>query len=89
MISIIKNEKLLKLNNNWKFENIVALIFMIFGAIGWKINYAAGAIPTILFSVILMVIYNDFKYGIPAILVLFFSIGTGFVIESFSFDIFI
>ena len=87
MISIIKNEKLLKLNNSWKFENIVALIFMIFGAIGWKINYAAGAIPTILFSVILMVIYNDFKYGIPAILVLLFSIGTGFVIESFPFDI--
>ncbi len=87
MISKLRTEKLLKLNNNWKFENLIALLFMIFGILGWQFNYALGAIPTILLSVLLMIIYDDFKYAIPAILVLLFSYGTGFEISVFPFEI--
>ncbi len=87
MTSIFKNEKLLKLNNNWKFENIIVLIFMIFGILGWQFNYAIGAIPTIILSLVLMLFYDDFKYGIPAILVLLFSYGVGFDSQKFPFDI--
>ena len=65
MMSKFKTERLLKLNNNWKFENLIALLFIVFGILGWKFNYALGAIPTILLSVILMILSDDFKYAIP------------------------
>lgn len=80
-------EKVLKLNNNWKFENIIALIFVLFGILGWQFSYIIGAIPTILFSVILMILTNKFKYTIPAILVLLFSYNKGFEVGDFPFDI--
>lgn len=87
MISKFKTERLLKLNNNWKFENLIALLFILFGILGWQFNYALGAIPTILLSVILMILSDDFKYAIPAILVLLFSYGVGFDSQKFPFDI--
>lgn len=87
MFSLIKNEKILKLNNKWEFEIILCIIFMLFGILGWQINYALGAIPTILLSIALMIIYNKFKYAIPAILELLFSIGTGFSVDQFPFHI--
>lgn len=87
MFSLVKNEKVIKLNNKWEFEIILCLIFVIFGILGWQINYALGAIPTILLTIALMLIYNKFKYAIPAILELLFSIGTGFTVEEFPFHI--
>ena len=87
MILKLRTEKLLKLNNNWKFENLIALLFMLFGILGWQFNYALGAIPTILLSVVLMILYDDFKYALPAILVLLFSYGVGFDSQKFPFDI--
>ena len=87
MMSKFKTERLLKLNNNWKFENLIALLFIVFGILGWKFNYALGAIPTILLSVILMILSDDFKYAIPAILVLLFSYGAGFEVSVFPFEI--
>lgn len=87
MFSLVKNEKILKLNNKWEFEIILCIIFMLFGILGWQINYALGAIPTILLSIALMIIYNKFKYAIPAILELLFSIGTGFSVDQFPFHI--
>ena len=76
-----------KYNNNYKFEASIALLFMVFGMLAWKVNYALGAIPVILISAFLMVLYDDFKYGIPSSLVLLFSYGKGFEVEHFPFDI--
>ena len=87
MLSILKSEKILKLNNNWKFEWIISLIFVLFGIIGWQSFYIIGALPVIILSIALILIYNNFKYGIPAILVLLFSYNNGFNIDHFPFEI--
>ena len=87
MFSKLKNGKILKLNTNYKFENIIIIIYMLYGLIGWQFNYSIGAILTILSTIFLMLIYNNFKYSIPAILVLLFSIGSDFSVNSFPFEI--
>ena len=87
MLDFFKSEKILKLNNNWKFEWIISLIFVLFGIIGWQTFYIIGALPIIILSIALILIYNNFKYGIPAILVLLFSYNNGFNIEHFPFEI--
>lgn len=87
MLSILKSEKILKLNNNWKFEWIISLIFVLFGIIGWQSYYIIGALPVIILSIALILIYNNFKYGIPAVLVLLFSYNNGFNIDQFPFEI--
>ncbi len=76
-----------KLNNNYFFESFLCFIFCVFGFLGWKFNYLFVSIPVITISVILLWLLNDFKYAIPAILVLLFSYGNGFVVEEFPFDI--
>ncbi len=87
MLSILKSEKVLKLNNNWKFEWIISLLFILFGIIGWQTFYIIGALPVIILSIGLILIYNNFKYAIPAILVLLFSYNNGFDIDHFPFEI--
>lgn len=76
-----------KLNNNYIFENILCFVFIVFGVLGWRYNYLIVAIPVITISVILMFVFNDFKYVIPAALVLLFSYGKGFVVEEFPYEI--
>jgi len=79
--------KIKELNTNWKFEYFVPLVYMLFGILGWEFNYLIGAIPIILFSTIMLFIFNDFKYAIPACLALLFSYNKGYVVEEFPFDI--
>ncbi len=79
--------KLKKLNNNYIFENIVAAIFVVFGIIGWQFNYFAGTILITIFSICLLLIFKDFKFVIPAFLVMLFSIGEGFEVETFPFEV--
>lgn len=83
----ICQKKVLQFDNNWKFENIIALVFMFFGFMGWQFNYMIGAIPSIILSVILMFLTNKFKYSIPCIFALLFSYSNGYVIEDFPYDI--
>ena len=87
MLKRINVELFKKLDNNWKFENVIALIFVIFGILGWQFNYLIGAIPSIILSICLMVVTNKFKYVIPTALVLLFSYNQGYEAQSFPFDI--
>lgn len=87
MIFELKNKIYNKFNNNQMFEYLIAIIFVVFGIIGWQFGYIFGVIPTVLLSIALMFIFNKFKYSIPAILVLLFSIGEGFTVEEFPYGI--
>lgn len=86
MLLTLKNN-ILKLNNNWKFESIIAIVFVAFGIIGWQSYYIIGAIPIILLSIFLILFSNKFKYSIPAILTLLFSYNNGFELEQFPYEI--
>ena len=87
MLKRINVEIYKKLDNNWKFENVIALIFVIFGILGWQFNYLIGAIPSIILSIFLMLVSNKFKYVIPTALVLLFSYNKGYEAQTFPFDI--
>jgi len=89
MLSKLRNDKILKLNTDYRFENIIIIIYMLYGLIGWQFNYTIGAILTIISTILLILIYDNFKYSIPAILVLLFSIGSDLSVDKFPFDIII
>lgn len=89
MLEKLRNDKILKLNSDYRFENIIIIIYMLYGLIGWQFNYTIGAILTIISTILLMLIYNNFKYSIPAMLVLLFSIGSDFSVDKIPFDIII
>lgn len=87
MILELRNKILLKFNNNFYFEYIIPFVFVAFGIIGWQFGFIFGVVPTVILSAILMILFDKFKYSIPAILVLLFSISTGFTIEDFPYGI--
>ncbi len=89
MLEKLRNDKILKLNSDYRFENIIIIIYILYGLIGWQFNYTIGAILTIISTILLMLIYNNFKYSIPAMLVLLFSIGSDFSVDKIPFDIII
>ncbi len=76
-----------KLNNNWKFEYLISFLFIVLGIIGWQFSYVVSSILIISLSVFLIAINNDFKYGIPATIILLFSFRTGFSIDTFPYEI--
>ncbi len=82
-------DKIRKLNNNWKYENVICILFVVAGIIGWQFNYIISAISVLMLTAFLLVVHNDNKYIIPGGLILLFSYNNGFVAEEIPFDIII
>ncbi len=78
MINLFRNEKLNKINASWIFEYIIVIVYMVIGFIGWHYSYSISCFIMTLMTILLLFIFNDFKYMIPAILVLIFSYGGGY-----------
>lgn len=87
MISIFKKSVFEKLNNKCLFEYLIILTLIFLGMIGWKYSYSATSIIITSITLILVFIFNDFKYVIPAGLCLLFSYNGGYSYDRFPVEI--
>ncbi|MBQ7641385.1 MAG: O-antigen ligase family protein [Acholeplasmatales bacterium] len=86
MLSIFKQKWLSELNNNWIFEYLITLTFVIIGILGWFISYNFS-ICILVLTIGLLLVFNDFKYIIPAGLCLLFSYNAGYTANTFPVEI--
>ncbi|MBR6071665.1 MAG: O-antigen ligase family protein [Acholeplasmatales bacterium] len=82
MISIF-DRRIKKLNNSWIFEYVIVLLFIVFGFIGWKYSFSYSGMGIIVLTILLLFVFNDFKYIIPAGISLLFSYNSGYEVTSF------
>ena len=66
-----------KLNDNYIFEESFALVLMVFAAIIWHYNFLYGIGIMAVIGAIAMIVFNDFKYMVPTVLLAMFSQGQG------------
>jgi len=78
MISLFNNNFIKKLNNDWIFEYMIVMIYLIAGALGWVYSFSIIGMVSVILSILLLFIFNDFKYIIPAGLMLIFSYNGGY-----------
>lgn len=78
MISIFDNVSLKKINSHFYFEILTVLLFFTFGGLGWYYNYSISGMGIISLLLVLLLVFNDFKYVIPAGISLIFSYNGGY-----------
>jgi hypothetical protein len=66
-----------KLNDNYIFEEAFVLVLMVFAAIIWHYNFLYGIGIMAVIGAIAMIVFNDFKYMVPTVLLAMFSQGQG------------
>ena len=66
-----------KLNDNYIFEELYALFLMAFAFTIWHFNFIYGIGIIAILGASAMIIFNDFKYMVPAVLLALFSQGHG------------
>ena len=87
MVSLFNNNFFKKLNNNWIFEYIVILIYLILGGLGWVFSYTYSGFGILVLTIVLVFVFNDFKYFIPAALLTIFSYNIGYDSNKFPVEI--
>lgn len=87
MISFFDKPFVKELNNNWKFEYVVALLYVLFGFIGWYFSYTYSGICIVFTTIILLMVFNDFKYLLAAGLCIIFSYNGGYESTEFPVEI--
>ena len=87
MIDLFKKDIFYKLNNKWLFEFLIVLLFIGVSFLGWYFSYSYSGFLICLLSIILLFIFNDFKYIIPASLCIIFSYNGGFEPGEFPMEI--
>ena len=87
MISFFDKPFVKELNNNWKFEYVVALLYVLFGFIGWYFSYTYSGICIVFITIILLMVFNDFKYLLAAGLCIIFSYNGGYESTEFPVEI--
>lgn len=87
MVSIFENNFIKKLNNNWIFEYIMIMLYILFSVLGWLYSYSYAGIGIVSLTIVLLFIFNDFKYVIPAGLCVIFSYNGGYESSTFPIEI--
>ena len=87
MVSLFQTNFLKKLNNSWIFEYIVILIFLVLGGFGWVFSYRYFGFAVIMLAILLLFVFNDFKYLIPATFTIIFSYNIGYDSDKFPIEI--
>lgn len=78
MLPIFKSERFSKLNNNWLFECFIVFLYFVVSVIGWKFSYSYAGMGIVSLTLILLFVFNDFKYAIPAVIYIIFSYNGGY-----------
>ena len=66
-----------KLNDNYIFEELFVLFLMVFAVIVWHFNFLYGIGIIAIIGSIAMILFNDFKYMVPTVLLAMFAQGQG------------
>ncbi len=87
MLAVFKKDYIYNLNNNWKFEYSIVILYILLGIFGWNFNYLGFGIISLVLSMCLLLIFNDFNYMIPSIFMVIFSYNGGYSTGSIPFEI--
>ena len=87
MVSLFQKDFFRKLNNNWIFEYVIILLFLVLGGLGWVYSYRYFGFSILMLAIILLFIFNDFKYLIPAGVMIVFSYNLGYESSRFPIEI--
>ena len=87
MVSLFNRNFFKKLNNSWIFEYLVILVFLALGGLGWVYSYTYSGFGILILTILLVFIFNDFKYFIPAGLLTIFSYNIGYDSNKFPVEI--
>ena len=87
MVSLFQRDFFRKINNNWIFEYVIIIIFLVLGGLGWVYSYRYFGFSILMLAIVLLFIFNDFKYLIPAGVMIVFSYNLGYESTRFPIEI--
>lgn len=87
MVSLFQRDFFRKINNNWIFEYVIIILFLVLGGLGWVYSYRYFGFSILMLAIVLLFIFNDFKYLIPAGVMIVFSYNLGYESTRFPIEI--